>query len=152
MVDAAQAGPFRLFGSRLDDRVRVGLHDPHGLVGELIVTMVHGDARRRLSPIDALTPGRLEFGWNRPIPIDATIAIEAVMTKLGADMTLRRIVIGPVNDVALPKGPQIESSTTAAVETGDRRQIDASVSWWLLGLGILAAGLAGAAVWQETRF
>ena len=137
---------FRLYGSRLADRVRVGLEDPAGLVGRLDVLVEVGGQTRALSPLEDHAAGRLEFGSRRPIPPDATIILRAWMTEFGTPMVLREVTSTLVAPPTAP--PKIEGATDTDASA------EAEVSpwqWWWIGAGVLAAALTGAAVWQETR-
>jgi hypothetical protein len=138
--------PFRLYASRLHDQVRVGLHDPVGLVGRLVVVIEEGGRVRRLSPTESTVADRLAFGTGEPLSPGATITVSAFLTRFGGDVLIKRFVIPALTDAPSPPAPEPEVSALASKTTY------AMPGWWVIGIGIVATALVGAAVWQETRF
>lgn len=139
-------GTFRLFGSRLEDRVRVALQDPEGLVGRLVVTVGEGEQTRQLTPLDDHASGRLEFG-GAAIPAGATITITAWMIEPGPPAVIRRIVLDA--ERVPPPAPSGARALDTAGPTDDAEV--ATWQWWWIGAGVVAAALTGAAIWQESR-
>lgn len=158
---ADRAGRFRLFASRLEDRVRVGLHDPAALSSRIdAYAVVNGETLRIARAADEAFD-RLEF---RVDAAEAPVVVEAVMTRFGTELVLARAELAPPSTAQLPSAPTLRAPKTAAgVRCGEHgrspRPAGASCDqseedvtpWWLIAAGVGAALLAGAAVWQETR-
>lgn len=147
---ADRAGRFRLFASRLEDRVRVGLHDPASLSGRIdAYAVVNGETLRIARAADEAFD-RLEF---RIDAIEAPVIVEAVMTRFGTEVILARAELAPPSSAQPPRTPD-----RAAFQGRARKPAEAAAAaedvtpWWLIAAGVGAALLAGAAVWQETRF
>jgi hypothetical protein len=149
--------PFRVFGSRLADRIRVGLEDPAGLVGRVVVTIKEGDRELTLVPLEGSAPDRMEFGLDRPIHPETEVRIAALMTKLGGEALIREVVLLE-SKAALPMAPDLREKLAASSSTALARRAPAPsepsgplLPWWWIGAGVLACALAGAAIWQERR-
>ena len=138
--------PFRLYASRLHHQVRVGLHDPAGLVGQLVVVTEEDGRVHRLSPTESVVADRLAFGTGEPLSAKAAITVSAYLTRFGEDVLIQRSVIPALADAPAPPAPALQAPPSSPEST------ITIPGWWVIGVGVLAAALAGAAVWQETRF
>jgi hypothetical protein len=147
--------PFRLFGSRMSDRVRVGLEDPAHAVGRVIVTIQEQGREFQLRPLEGIAPDRMEFGLDRPLGADSEVRIRALMTKLGSEALLREVTLRAPPAAAVPMAPDLRekltASATAARIGAEVEPDDRPFPWWWIGAAAIAAALAGAAIWQETR-
>jgi hypothetical protein len=143
-------GRFRLFASRLEDRVRVGVYDPAALAARIdAFAVVNGETLRITRAADEVSD-RLEF---RIDAVDAPVIVEAVMTRFGTDVVLARAELAPNQQAALPPAPDKNAFQRRKHKTEDVSvEPDQPTPWWLIAAGAAAALLAGAAVWQETRF
>ncbi len=154
LVRAWSEGPFRLFGSRLEDRVRVGLHDPARLVDRLDV-FLDTPAGPRLMTLLPSPAGRLEYGVDGPLPAGGDVRIVALSARLGALEPFREVVLPPPAALGLPPPPGAVATSSVGVAGPETGAVDPSAAeiewpWWLAGAAV-AVGLVGAAVWQETR-
>src|SRR5262245_23996159 len=61
LIWAEGAGRFRLFASRLEDRVRVGVHDPASILGRIDAFGVVGGERIQIARAESEATDRLEF-------------------------------------------------------------------------------------------
>jgi hypothetical protein len=146
---AAARGRFRMFGSRLPDRIRVGIEDPAGAVGRVIVTIREGASERRLVQAEESAPDRMEFHLGGELGPGAEVQIDALLTRLGGEQLIRRALIASLEAAPTPPSPAKPARLKA------RRGAEpeaSSTPWWWIGAAIAAAALTGAAVWQETRF
>ena len=100
--------PFRLYASRLHHQVRVGLHDPVGLVGQLVVVTEEDGHVRRLSPTESVVADRLAFGTGAPLSPKATITVSAYLTRFGDDVLIQRSVIPALADAPAPPAPAVQ--------------------------------------------
>lgn len=153
LARAWSEGPFRLFGSRLEDRVRVGLHDPARLVDRLDV-FLETSAGPRLMTLLPSPAGRLEYGVDGPLPAEGDVRIVALSARLGPLEPFREVVLPPPAALGLPPPPgAVPTSTLGAAGPAlgvEPPPAEIEWPWWLAGAAI-AVGLVGAAVWQETR-
>jgi hypothetical protein len=145
---ASKAGLLRLYGSRLPGRARVGLDDPASLVARLDAFGIGRDGSRyRLTRAEGEVVGRYEFVVP-PSASEHEIILEAVMIERGAEIVVKRAVLLP-DEIEAPKPP---APKIAPVEPPPPSvEEDGAFAWWWIALGAVAAGLAGAAIWQETR-
>ncbi len=142
-------GRFRLFASRLEDRVRVGVQDPAELVDHIEAFALIDGETIRIARTENEASGRLEFRIAQP---GATVRVTAVMKRFGGEVIIARAELAPSEKAALPKVPDKSAfkRETAAIETAPVK--DDALPWWWIAAGAAAACLAGAAIWQETRF
>jgi hypothetical protein len=143
--------PFRLFGSRMPDRIRVGLEDPAHVVGRVIVTVQESGRELQLLPLEGIAPDRMEFGLDRPLGADAEVRIRALLTAFGSEALLREVTLLG-SSPTLPMAPDLREKQTATAtrsvaSTADERPFP----WWWVGAAAVAAALVGASIWQETR-
>jgi hypothetical protein len=146
-------GAFRLFGSRMSDRIRVGLEDPAHAVGRVVVTIQERGREYQLLPLEGIAPDRMEFGLDRPLGADSEVRIRALLTKLGPEALLKEVtLLGP--RAAVPMAPDLREKLTATASSARTRSDSEDghpFPWWWIGAAAVAAALAGAAIWQETR-
>ena len=152
IAEIARSGLLRVYASRLPDRIRVGLRDPAKMVDRIVVTLRDGLTKRQLPRLLAHAAGRLEYGADEPIPPTAEIEVEVFYTGLGDDILVRRTVISPELGGALPPVPSPEVMPEAPPQGSADGSAGRGLTWWWVGGAIVAAALAGAAVWQESRF
>jgi hypothetical protein len=144
------AGRFRLYASRLEDRVRVGSHDPAQLVGRIDAYAVIGGETLRITRAAEEASGRLEF---RIDAVDAPVIIEAIMTRFGEEVIIARSELAPIAKAELPEAQSKDAfKKTLVVEEEKTRGPEDLTPWWLFVAGGAAALLIGGAIWQETRF
>ncbi len=148
---ARTAGTFVVFGSRLPGRVRVGVKDPAQIAGRVEVYAKLKGQRVRLRQLLGGGPGRLEYQLPEKDP-QAEVIIEVWTAQ---DALIRRSTLAGGGAPALPKAPNLKAIEAklnpkeTAVSTREEAPV---IAWWWIAAGALAAGLAGAAIWQETRF
>lgn len=151
---AAKRGMLRIYGSRLDGRVRIGVDDPAGIVDRLDVFVDGSGGRYRLLRAEQESAGRNEYVIP-PAAHDQPIVVEAVLIDLVPEpVVLRRTTLVPHVD-PVPDAPDPERAK-ARVGWKDEpapAPVEESpiLSWWWIAAGVVAAGFVGAAVWQETR-
>jgi hypothetical protein len=154
---ALRLPPLRAYGSRLPDRIRVGLEDPASVVGRVIVTVREAGVTRQLIQEEGHAEDRLEYHLESALGPDAEIRIALVMTKLGGEVVVREAVLAAAADLpALPAFHSKTSTAAAAAELIAASTHAASegprVPWWWIAGAAVAAGMVAAALWQETRF
>lgn len=142
-------GRFRLFASRLEDRVRVGFRDPAELVDHIRAFAVVGGETIRIARTENEASDRLEFRIENP---EATVRVVALMRRFGGEVVVAEALLAPTQHAELPKVPDKSAFTKRerAIEVGPVK--DDPVPWWWIAAGAAAACLAGAAIWQESRF
>ncbi|MCC7384433.1 MAG: hypothetical protein IT384_21480 [Deltaproteobacteria bacterium] len=150
---ALEAGRFRLYASRIQDRVRVGVHDPAGLVTRVRATARAGDASSVLQRLESESPGRIEYVLEPGLPPDVDIEVVAEMNVEGETVLLRRLTLVPPGRLTLPPAPDPTRPPPgpiphAAPPPGE----DPGLAWWWIVVGVAALGFAGAAIVQEARF
>lgn len=150
LVWAEHVGRFRVYASRLEDRVRVGVNDPANLAGRIDAFGIVGQERIQITRAETEASDRYEFKVDAA---DKTVIVEAVMIKYGTDVVLARAELAPAKTTELPSVPD-----RSAFQGLMKKHVDIAAPpeditpWWLIAIGAAAALLAGAAVWQETRF
>lgn len=145
------AGTFAVFGSRLPGRVKVGVKDPAKITGRVEVYAKLEGQRVRLRQLLGGGPGRLEYQLPEK-DLQAEIIIEAWTAQ---DALIRRSVLAGSGAPAVPKAPDvkaIEAKLKPKEAAVLKQREEPAVAWWWIAAGAVAAGLVGAAVWQETRF
>lgn len=152
---ASGAGAFRLFASRHDDRVRIGLNDPAQLVTRLEATGRTADRATVLARADGEVPGRFEHVLDPALGEDARVEIRAWADSVDPPILVRRILVGGAE--AAPAAPDPtslrgvpERLRSAPVDVAESARAD-RWPWWWFAAGAVALGLAGAAVWQESQ-
>lgn len=154
---ARAEGRLQVYASRAGSRVRVGLSDPTDVVDRLDVWLeLEGGGVVRLSRLEDGADGRYEYLVD---PLDERrIFVDAISTRFGTPLRLVRSTLVSSKEGAVPSAPDPERLTANVMENAppaapQRRVLDDSpVPWWVIVGGVVAAGLAGAAVYQETRF
>jgi hypothetical protein len=154
---AMSSGYLRIYGSRLPGRVRVGVDDPALIVGRLDVFIQDPSGqseRARLTRAESEAAGRNEY----LVPESASereIVVEAVMTDFGDELVLRRSILAPASGTTAPERPDPKR---AAEKLGFEEEIAPPpaeetpvFAWWWIAIGVAAAGLAGAAIYQEAK-
>ena len=152
---AMDAGRFRLFASRQGERLKLGLHDPAGIITQLeVVAILDGGRRLVLSRAESDEPGRLDYKSDPSVPATAILEVRALAKGPLGDIEVRGLRLEPHDPLSLPKAPdpnapsplsrQKRGPDTAAADTP-------IIPWWWIAAGAVAAGLVGAAIWQETR-
>ena len=155
LVRAARVPRLRVFASRRADGLSVGVTDPARLVGHVEVYAELPEGRVRLPERPSFLPGRRRFA----IPRDAgPIIVQAISDRLGQPLVVAEARISaPVERPQVPSGPDppvwgsdlLDSGPPGPEGIPPAAARDAPWWWWLAGA--VAAGLLGAAVWQETR-
>ncbi len=144
---AAGAGQLRIYGSRLPDRVRVGVDDPAALVGRLDVSIAAAGGWARLTRARVEAAGRNEY----TLPVgDREILIEAVMTDYGPEVVLRRSILAPPSRALPPPKPAPKTAAAPPALVPGAPTAPAA-PWWWIALGVACAGLAGVAIYQEAK-
>ena len=141
-------GRFRLFASRVDDRVRVGLSDPAGLVGRVDVFAVESSGRRRLYRSEHAPAGRREYYGDPPLAAGVPVIVEAWVLRFGPPFSLKTIEL---KSAAAPAAPSAEAPAVLMLQTKEAVR-SREIPWWVWAGCALAAGLTGLAVAQELRF
>lgn len=145
-------GGLDVYTSRLADRLRLGVHDPAGLVDRVDASVEVEGRRVRLSRMEG---GALDRRDYRLPEARHPLVIELWSTQFGPELLLRQTVIA-AGAPSLP-GPPDPKRAAQVIDPGPEVvpiQAQAPtplISWWWVAGGVLAAGLAGAAIWQETR-
>lgn len=148
-----EAGRFRLFASRTGDRVRVGLDDPARLVDRVEVAAVTEGGRALLKRAESEAPGRMDFILDAALPEGSILEVRATAEVGGEALVLRRFVLAEAQ--AAPASPSmVPPPPDPRLQRPQAQQAAAHdpVPWWWIAAGVVAAGLAGAAIVQETRF
>lgn len=153
LAEIQARGGLDVYTSRLTDRVRIGVHDPAQLV-DRVDAYAEVDGRRvRLARREGEAQDRRDY--HLPAP-DHPLIIELYSTQFGAELLLRQAIIA----AAAPPLPGPPDPTRAAQRIEPQATLepnptpaapDEPLSWWWIAGGVVAAGLAGAAIWQETR-
>lgn len=145
---AATQGRLRVYASRVSPtRLRVGLDDPAAVVDHVDVFGESAEgARARLTREESESAGRQEY---RVPPGVRLAVVEAVMLVGSEPVVLASVSTSmaeaaPLPAAPAPKAPPVVAQEEAAPEASP-------VPWWWVAVGVVAAGLAGAAIWQETR-
>jgi hypothetical protein len=141
-------GRFRLFASRTNDRIRVGLSDPARIVTRIEAIVSRGGAESVLMRSESEASGRLEFVVDPSLPPEVTIEVRAVASIGGQEITIRRVSVAA--DAALPAPPRTDLPAVVPPPVQVEEPPNA-IPWWWLAVGAIAAGLAGAAVVEELR-
>lgn len=145
-------GGLDVYTSRLADRLRLGVHDPAGLVDRVDASVEVDGRRVRLSRMEG---GALDRRDYRLPEARHPLVIELWSSQFGPELLLRQTVIA-AGAPSLP-GPPDPKRAAQVIDPGPEVvpiQAQAPtplISWWWVAGGVLAAGLAGAAIWQETR-
>lgn len=152
---AKEEGLLRVYASRAGGRVRVGVSDPANVIDRVDVWLDVAPTPVRLPRREDGARGRFEYLLD---PRDArAVFVDAVSTRFGPSIRLVRVTLAP-DEAELPSAPDptrlTDNTLAEAPPRAARRAVrDASpVPWWVIVGGVVAAGLAGAAVYQETRF
>lgn len=145
-------GGLDVYTSRLADRLRLGVHDPAGLVDRVDAYAEVEGRRVRLTRVEG---GALDRRDYRLPEARHPLVIELWSTQFGPELLLRQTFIA-AGAPTLPGPPDPKRSAQVIAPQPERVQPAAEepsplLSWWWVAGGILAAGLAGAAIWQETR-
>lgn len=150
---AKEHGRFRIFASRLEDRVSVGVEDPAHLVARVDAWIRDGDKQLQLVRVDSERADRWEYRLGLDRSSVAIVVIDAISTQTGKDLAIARAVFLPEND-APPVAP--DPAKLAGVKPARTQEEiiapERGLKWWWIVGGAIAVGFAGAAVWQETRF
>lgn len=151
---AAGAGSFRLFATRHGDRVRIGLADPAALSIRIEATARTEDRAMTMARAEAEAPGRIEHVVDPALGAAARIEVRAWCDALQPPLLLRRIVLGAAEDG--PEAPDPASlrgvpERLRAAPTAPAEAAAPAWPWWWFAAAAVAAGLAGAAVYQESQ-
>ncbi len=145
---AATNGLLRVYATRTSGRIRVALQDPAALVDRVEAWVAEGaGGAGRLARAESEAPGRFEFLLERAAAGERAVTVAAFADGLG--------LAGPVAVVRLEaEAIDMPAPPSRAVEgPGALREAPwparAPVAWWVVALGVLAAGLAGVAVARE---
>ena len=156
LIEKRQAnGAFRIYASRLPDRIRLALTDPAEVLGRVQVFVKTPQNWRLLSRLESHAVNRFEFGDIGPLSSDATYKIEAYMRWPHDDILIRTNYLYPEEDQLQPRLSlsQTDSTTTTCALVSDCPPADSKATlWWTFAVGIFALGFAGGAVWQEFDF
>lgn len=145
-------GGLDVYTSRLADRLRLGVHDPAGLVDRVDAYAEVEGRRVRLSRLEGGVLDRRDYRLPEP---RHPLLIELWSTQFGAELLLRQTVIA-AGAPMLP-GPPDPKRAARVIDPDPEVVPEVApeptplLSWWWVAGGVLAAGLAGAAIWQETR-
>lgn len=150
-------GVLRVYGSRTESRVRVGLADPANVVDRVDVWLELEDGGVvRLSRLEDGADDRYEYLVD---PRDTRrIFVDAISTRFGAPLRLVRATLAPSEGAGVPSAPDPERLHENVMRNAPpaappaRVLSDSPIPWWVIVGGVVAAGLAGAAVYQESRF
>lgn len=150
---ALEAGRFRLYASRIQDRVRVGVHDPAGLVTRVRATARAGEASSVLRRLESEAPGRIEYVLEPGLPPEVEIEVVAEMNVEGEIVLLRRLTLVPPGRLTLPPAPDpTQAPPGPAPHLSLPPDGGPGLAWWWIVVGVAALGFAGAAIVQEARF
>jgi hypothetical protein len=145
-------GGLEVYTSRLVDRLRVGVHDPARVVFRVDAFAEVDGKQIRLTRLEGEAADRLDYR----LPTGTLTLIVDVVAKIGPrEIVLRRAIVAPATAM-LPAAPD-PSKAAARIDPRPRAEpapvieAEALTQWWWIAGGIVAAGLAGAAIWQETR-
>jgi hypothetical protein len=153
---AKDKGRLQLFATKLTDRLHVGFRDPAEVVGRVDVFLEKSGERTRLRRLEDEDVDRFEYALDPKLAEGGTIAVEAIATRFGREILLRRITLSQDAESALPSAPDIKvlekHIAPKRVEVKAQPRDDGpSMPWWLIAGGAIAVALLGAAIWQETR-
>jgi hypothetical protein len=145
---ASMHGPLRVSATRTSGRIRVGLQDPAAMVDRVEAWVADGaGGAGRLARAEGEAPGRFEFLLEGARAGERTVTVAAFADALG--------LAGPVAAVRLeaeaidmPAPPSRAAPTPGASREAPESE-RGPVAWWVVALGVLAAGLAGVAVVRE---
>lgn len=151
---ANQEGPLRVFVSRVSpSRVRVGVDDPAHAVDRLDVFSVAADGQvAQMTRAESEAAGRNEYTMPEGPP--RAVRVEALMLGSGGRIVLQTVEL-PAEPAGLPAAPTPAAPSPAAAVLPSpvpAPTAAADIPWWWIAASAVAAGLVGAAVWQETRF
>ncbi len=149
-------GGLRVYGSRTGSRVRVGVSDPANVMDRLDVwlELESGDLVR-LSRLEDGADGRYEYLVDPRDP--RRVFVDAISTRFGEPLRLVRATLAPTDEDGVPSAPDPNRLTENVMRNAppapppQRVLEDSAVPWWVIVGGVVAAGLAGVGVWQETR-
>jgi hypothetical protein len=146
----AASGRLRVYASQVSPaRLRVGVEDPAAVVDHLEVFGLDAAGERaRLTREVAESAGRQEY---RVPPGVERVRVEAVMLLAGAPVVLAWADTALGAAAGLPAGPSVTGPAPAGPAETPAPEASARVPWWWVAVGVLAAGLVGGAIWQETR-
>jgi hypothetical protein len=151
------AGRLQLFATKLPDRLHLGVRDPAGIVQRVDVFLEKAGERTRLRRLEDEGVDRFEYALDPKLAEGGVVAIEAVATKLGGEIVVKRIeLLGSTEEGAIPIAPNLEVleknvAKRRWMEPARPNDEGAPIPWWIIAGGLVAAALAGAAIWQETR-
>jgi hypothetical protein len=153
----SKPGEVQIFATKLPDRLHVGVLDPAGIVDRVDVYFEKEGERTRLRRLEDVGPDRMEYALDPALTTSGRIAIEAISTRTGKEVVLKRMELAGEEESAVPAKPDLKIlekhvARHEVVEAPPARTDTGSpVPWWIIAGGILAAAFVGAAIWQETR-
>jgi len=149
-----EKGAFRLFGSREGTRLKLGLHDPAGIVTRIEAIGRTADRAVTLPRAEQEADGRMELIIDASLPPDARFEVTTYCDLLAEPMVVRVVTIGGAS--LAPAAPDPKSlraapprQRVAAVDT--MADVGDPLPWWWVVAGVVTLSLVGGAVWQETR-
>ena len=147
---AQETGALRIFASRMQDRIRIAIHDPAKVVGRIQCFIKKPSGWRLLSRLESHAVSRFEYGDVGTLSASDEFRVEAYLPWPDDGILVRRFRILQESKVQLPALP-LEKAVTST-NTASRRWADGdspSDLWWALAIGVIALGFTGTAVWQE---
>ncbi len=146
-------GLLQVFASRLPGLVRVGVHDPAGIVDHLEVFAEHVNGKKvTLVRVVTEESDRQAYRFEPQDPEQWTVVVEAYTRALGSRLRLRRATVLSAPE-ALPQVP--DPKTMAEQIQGPPApplpEVKPLLKWWWVAAGVVAAGLVGVAAWQQSE-
>ncbi len=140
---AIAEGRLRLSASVSGHRLRVALVDTDELVGRVQAFAVDGGIFRPLPRLDTSAADRIEFALDPSVGPSPTIRVEAYAREAVPPLLLHAIEM--IAALEAPRAPTPPAPAPIAATAPEAP----GVPWWLIAGAMIAASLAGAAVFQE---
>ena len=135
-------------------RLKLGLHDPAGIVTRIEAIGRTADRAVTLPRAEQEADGRMELIIDASLPPDARFEVTTYCDLLAEPMVVRVVTIGGAS--LAPAAPDPKSlraapprQRVAAVDT--MADVGDPLPWWWVVAGVVTLSLVGGAVWQETR-